>query len=83
MKRTKEQALEMLLNAIPNAHTITDWDLSSEHIIQFKWKGVKFRFDFNSMFIETIKENALSNDGFAVLLEALLIKVERELYHDN
>jgi len=72
--KSKEQALELVIKAIPYPEQVSDWDLSSETTaIYFTWRKTnRFRFNYPYMSVDEVGNGVLIGSDISILLRKLL-----------
>jgi hypothetical protein len=80
---TRDEAVELIVAALPYPAQIRDWDTTSESdALRFTWRGNRFRFSYaTSWLCEEVDDCFLRGSDLALLVEHLvkIVYVNRPL----
>lgn len=69
---TKEEALEILITAIPYPEQIKNYDFSVDGRISFTWRSDRFAFDYDNISIDLYEGGCLVTTNSCILMRELL-----------
>lgn len=68
---TRDEAVEMVVKALPYPEHITAWDTATEEgVVRFTWRGDRFRYSYTgSGMVEEVDDCFLRSSNLAILVE--------------